>query len=127
GQPDQTMTLDAPTGYATQASCFVPSHSAVDEPTNKPQADGITTKVPAQLLERRTDATVYCSCRCDGPDKNARYCKCPSGYSCTKLIEELGIPGRAQLAGSYCIKEGTAFQPPGPTAECESFSHKCDN
>jgi hypothetical protein len=70
---------------------------------------------------------VYCSCRCDGPDKNARYCKCPSGYSCTDLIKDLGITlaGRTQLAGSYCIKEGTAFAPPGPTTSDEcSFDFK---
>ena len=56
---------------------------------------------------------MYCSCRCanaDGStDDGARYCECPDGYSCTKLVENIGL-GREQLAGSYCIKEGSVLR-----------------
>lgn len=114
GQIDETDPAKA---------CYVPGHDG-SQPTD--QSDfRIKQKVNAQLIARQADSTVYCSCRCDGPDKNARYCKCPSGYSCTRLIDELGIPGRSQLAGSYCIKEGTQFAPPPPTIECNSTTKDC--
>src|SRR4051794_23195422 len=65
----------------------------------------ITEQVSPQLVKRQADAAVYCSCRCDGPDKSARYCKCPSGYACEHLVDELSIPGaKGQLAGSYCVR-----------------------
>jgi hypothetical protein len=71
--------------------------------------DAITVPVAPQLLDRTAQDTVYCSCRCKGPDPNANYCECPSGYECSELVKELGLPGRAQLAGSYCIKQGTEY------------------
>jgi hypothetical protein len=64
--------------------------------------------VDAQYKARRADDAVYCSCRCDGPDKNARYCQCPSGYSCSRLVDNIGL-GQGQLAGSYCVRKGTAY------------------
>jgi hypothetical protein len=71
--------------------------------------DAINVPVAPQLLDRTAQDTVYCSCRCKGPDPNANYCECPSGYECSELVKELGLPGRAQLAGSYCIKQGTEY------------------
>jgi len=70
----------------------------------------ITVAVDAQLVNRQADKAVYCSCRCDGEDKNARYCKCPSGYACTKLQDNYNL-GAAQLAGSYCVRDGTGYDP----------------
>ena len=35
----------------------------------------ISVVVDPQLKNRQADRAVYCSCRCDGEDKNARYCK----------------------------------------------------
>jgi hypothetical protein len=81
----------------------------VDCTGNAGNIDAITVPVAAQLLDRTAQDTVYCSCRCKGPDTNANYCECPSGYECSELVKELGLPGRAQLAGSYCIKQGTAY------------------
>jgi hypothetical protein len=75
--------------------------------------DEITVPVESQRIERNAQDTVYCSCRCKGPDTTARYCECPSGYECSELVRELGI-GAAQLAGSYCIKSGTAYNPQNP-------------
>lgn len=68
----------------------------------------VTVKVPPQLVERRADDAVYCSCRCAGPDPTARYCECPSGFSCSDVVPELGR-GRAQLPGRYCIRAGSAY------------------
>lgn len=70
----------------------------------------ITSAVDAQLKNRQADKAVYCSCRCDGEDKNARYCKCPSGYACTNLVDAYPFGG-AQLAGSYCVRDGTGYDP----------------
>lgn len=71
----------------------------------------VTVPVQPQLLARRAEDSVYCSCRCDGPDKNANYCECPSGFVCEELITDLGL-GREQLVGSYCVRSGTEVDNP---------------
>jgi hypothetical protein len=87
---------------AATGNCFIPgSDHAV-------AANVIQQSVTPQLNDRTADKAVYCSCRCDGEDKNARYCKCPSGYACSHLIDQLPLPG-AQLAGSYCVRDGTGY------------------
>ncbi len=99
-------------------------------------SDPVTVRVPPQLVRRTAAASpprhpeyakdaVYCSCRCDGPDPNARYCRCPSGFHCEKLIEDLGF-GSAELAGSYCVEDGTE----GVTMtalECNAALASCGN
>ncbi|HVY30914.1 MAG TPA: hypothetical protein VHB79_30350 [Polyangiaceae bacterium] len=70
--------------------------------------EAVTVAVPAQLAQRRADDSVYCSCRCAGPDATARYCECPNGFSCTKVVPELSL-GQAQLPGSYCIRAGSEY------------------
>jgi hypothetical protein len=106
GQDSQVDAEGKPltTGFAPK--CSIPG----TRPSNDPNSlDNIRVKVPAQLTERQTDKAVYCSCRCDGPDKNARYCECPEGFQCTKLVDELKIKGGGQLAGSYCIRNNTEY------------------
>jgi hypothetical protein len=95
-------------------TCHVPGDK------NKP----ITVTVVPQLLNRQADKAVYCSCRCDGKDKNARYCKCPSGYACTHLVDELALGG-AQLAGSYCVRDGTAYKEGQSPVECDPVTQSC--
>jgi hypothetical protein len=85
----------------SQASCHVPGDKS------KP----ILVNVDPQLQDRQADKAVYCSCRCDGEDKNARYCSCPSGYACTHLVDDLHLVGGSQLAGSYCVRDGTTYDP----------------
>jgi hypothetical protein len=92
GQPDPEVNADPP-----QGRCYVPSSS-----------DLVERPVAAQLMERRAEATVYCSCRCEGPDAKANYCECPSGYTCAPLVPDLGL-GQAQLVGKYCLKNNTEF------------------
>jgi hypothetical protein len=43
---------------------------------------------------------VHCSCRCDGPDRNAEYCECPDGLTCTPVLEQ----GARSIVGSYCVR-----------------------
>ena len=111
----------APLGPTDPARCRVPgtngTHCIAGTSDGTPvecgggsvNIDEIKVPVAPQLLERNAQDTVYCSCRCKGPDPNANYCECPSGYECAELVKELGLPGRAQLAGSYCIKQGTVY------------------
>ena len=82
----------------------------------------ITVQVNPQLVKRTADQAVYCSCRCDGEDKNARYCKCPSGYACDHLVDDLHLGG-GQLAGSYCIRDGTQYSTTAPTTECSPVGY----
>lgn len=91
-----------------------------------PGSDEQAVKVPVepQLLARRAEDTVYCSCRCDGPDKSARYCTCPSGFSCLPLVPELGL-GQAQLVGSYCLKDGTRYDGTATSASCSLAKGNC--
>lgn len=86
----------------------------------------VTVPVRAQLQERRPDDAVYCSCRCDGPQANAPYCDCPDGFSCRELISDIGL-GNRQLAGSYCVRNGTEVTDSAaiPIAECDLSSMSC--
>jgi hypothetical protein len=91
---------------APDDQCWVPGTHPGSGEQNR-----IQVAVPGQLVDRPPEKAVYCSCRCDGPDKNVRYCECPSGYLCQKLVTDYGFAG-GQLAGSYCIKDGTAVADP---------------
>lgn len=99
GNKESDINRERPIPEDGMEGCFVPDNSSIQ----------IEVPVDPQLTVRRAEDAVYCSCRCDGPDANARYCECPSGYSCTRLVENLDL-GAAQLAGSYCIREGTDYE-----------------
>jgi len=79
--------------------------------------------VNAQQRNRTADKAVYCSCRCDGDDKNARYCKCPSGYACLHLSDDIGV-GDSNLFGSYCVRDGTQYVTKGQdTTACAPLGY----
>lgn len=88
--------------------CRIPGTTGADP------SDTIDTEVKPQLAKRQTDKAVYCSCRCKNAqgntDDGARYCDCPSGFSCEKLLDDLGL-GSSQLAGYYCIRDNTKYDP----------------
>lgn len=117
GQPSQ---LDSATNKPLAAGqynpkCSIPGTLASTDPTS---ADNINVEVKPQLVERQTDKAVYCSCRCDGPDKNARYCECPEGFQCEPIVQNLKITsGSGQLAGSYCIRSGSKYDPTASTVD----------
>lgn len=95
--------------------CRIPGTTGVNP------VDQIIVPVNPQLTKRRADDSVYCSCRCanaqGGKDDGARYCDCPSGFTCEKLLDDLGL-GSSQLAGSYCIKDGTKYDPTDTGLSC---------
>jgi hypothetical protein len=99
----QTMAdLDLP-GTAP-GRCRIP-YTAGDSPT-----DQVIVPVAAWNTRRPADQAVYCTCRCAGPEPDARYCTCPHGYSCEPVVPAVGLASH-QLEGSYCIKTGTGFEP----------------
>jgi hypothetical protein len=106
GQTAAQANPAEPGGY--NPVCSIPGTKASTDVNSK---DNINVEVPPQLVDRQTDQAVYCSCRCDGPDKNARYCECPEGFQCEPLVDNLKIPGSegTQLAGSYCIRNGSKY------------------
>jgi hypothetical protein len=91
-------------------------------PCEVPQFGGaVTVPVEPQLTARSPEVAVYCSCRCDGADPNARYCECPSGFECTEIISSRSNQDteQAQLAGSYCVRSGSNVETVDiPPAEC---------
>jgi hypothetical protein len=111
---DGTTCVALPEGNVADCNPLDPT------PANAFNVDMITAPVEPQLIFRNAADTVYCSCRCEGPDPNARYCECPSGFECQELVREIGVPGRGQLVGSYCIKPGTVYDPthPPPGDQC---------
>jgi hypothetical protein len=118
------------------ARCRIPGTSGATED------DAISVPVSPQYYQRSAKASpertgqgpvedsVYCSCRCanakGSTDDGARYCECPSGFTCRKLIDDLGL-GSAQLAGSYCIRNGTDWGLEDRTAPCSATIANCGN
>jgi hypothetical protein len=86
--------------------------------------DPVWTPVRPQDAYRRSTDAVYCSCRCAGPGPGP-FCPCPQGYSCTPLVDDIGLPASSAIAGSYCIKEGTEYRNfPGP--DCNRSLLNCE-
>ena len=46
---------------------------------------------------------VYCTCRCDSGNARFASCTCPSGYTCTPVLEQ----GSEGVRGSYCVLSNT--------------------
>jgi hypothetical protein len=72
---------------------------------------------------RGAQKSVYCSCRCDvaeGQEKDPdfNFCECPTGFSCTEIRPDVGL-GDAQIAGKYCIQEGTEYNEVQDPFECK--------
>ena len=75
------------------------------------QCTGTDNGPPARDAEN----AVYCSCRCgvaegapEEPDFD--FCTCPGGFECSEIQPYSGL-GDTTVAGKYCIKAGTAYDP----------------
>ncbi len=85
-----------------------------------------------QCNDRNADKTVYCSCRCANVQGNtndgAVYCKCPDGFTCTQLVSAIPLQDTG-LAGAYCIKQGTQYDPNSGSCSnpCDSTAGNCGN
>ncbi|MGH7285980.1 MAG: hypothetical protein ACRELY_31050 [Polyangiaceae bacterium] len=115
-------------GDANKTGCYVPNDS--NTPITGDPSLGAKNIVNPQIVGRTADKTVYCSCRCanaDGKtDDGANYCDCPDGFSCTHLVDSIGV-GNEGLTGSFCIKQGSAYDKsnPGNTATCDPTIAQC--
>jgi hypothetical protein len=95
----------APPERDDASRCYIPG-------TNDP----VAVPVCGWCENRPPEKAVYCSCRCGPPsegateaDDNFNFCECPEGYSCQEIRKNIGL-GDAQIAGAYCVKEGTVFE-----------------
>ena len=101
--------------------------AVLPHPRDQRPKQRIKVEVKKQLTRRRPNDAVYCSCRCNGPDANARYCKCPTGFQCTSLLDPIDRLGSKELAGSYCIKEGTEYtKQTNVGSECQATPNQQD-
>lgn len=95
--------------------------------TGQAADEQVSVAVDAWDVDRPAPDSVYCSCRCAGPDKDARYCTCPTGFSCKELLPNYHL-GIEQAVGSYCVRRGTEFSPvdnDGPTCADQPDSPGC--
>jgi hypothetical protein len=94
-------------------------------------ADVVNTSVLPQCTTRQAKDTVYCSCRCDGPDPNAKYCECGAGFTCKKFDElDVGVAaakGSGNLRGSYCVKEQDSKSADYSTGDCPNAVGSADS
>jgi hypothetical protein len=95
----------APTNRNDDTNCYIPG---TDDPVSVPVCGWCSKRPP--------ENAVYCSCRCGSPsegateaDANFNFCECPEGFSCQEIRKNIGL-GDAQIAGAYCVKEGTVFK-----------------
>ncbi|HWL89125.1 MAG TPA: hypothetical protein VNO21_25155 [Polyangiaceae bacterium] len=121
---------NAPPG---EGACTIPGtakDSGTSEVTGGSQPDLGQTVVP-QCVDRQADEAVYCSCRCanaDGKtDDGANYCSCPDGFSCDQLVPSLGAVSSQQLAGGYCVKANTRYDPLNACGATCDATNKCNS
>jgi hypothetical protein len=80
-----------------ELSCLVPG-------TSMP----VLVPVEPQDSTRSGDVAATCSCRCAGPGPGP-FCSCASGTECIPVVDNLGLPGSTEVAGSYCIVPGAKW------------------
>ena len=134
GQDPNGVGLTDKNGKA-QPACTVPGTTTkITGETDPNQANARKKScVPSQCDKRKADNAVYCSCRCANgygkTDDGFKYCTCPDGFFCpsTPLIAANGL-GNEGLAGSYCIKNNTEFDPAGDACGDKLGSNdRCDD
>ncbi len=103
-----------------------PARCRVTDAMGKVTDQPVTVEVLPQLVDRRADKTVYCSCACSGTDPNRTYCTCPSGMQCEQLSYALpespfmgycvrldSLYARASVSTLACSRTST-----DPTTDC---------
>lgn len=80
--------------------------------------------VPPQLKARRPKQAVYCSYRCKAPQPNAPVQECPEGFECREMLADVGL-GDRQLAGSYCVRNGTYVDDPAKINTTPCTGNEC--
>jgi hypothetical protein len=89
--------------YHFQGRVSCPDGQADAEGTcQTPSGLDVLVPVEAQSSERPAEDHVMCTCRCDGPEGSGPFCGCPTGFTCAKALDDLGLGGD-DVAGSYCV------------------------
>jgi hypothetical protein len=60
----------------------------------------------ACATQDKVDERVYCTCRCDAGNTRFASCSCPTGYTCTPVLEQ----GSEGVRGSYCVLNSTVSE-----------------
>ena len=102
--------VTCPYGQVDPAMDSRPDYQKCHVPGTVGQENVIKVPVNKQYSNRTPSNSVYCSCRCAGIDPEGRYCKCPTGFQCAHLLDYVVRLGARELAGSYCVKDGTEFE-----------------
>lgn len=84
-----------------------PGRCRVTDVTGKMTTDPVTVEVPPQLLDRRAERSVYCSCACSGTEPGHEYCSCPSEMAC----EQLSARGPRMTVTGICVRHDSAYDP----------------
>ena len=114
-----------------QGRVTCPYGQTVPEGSDTCHVPGTDTRVVGpvapQLVDRRADLAVTCTCRCDGPGEGP-FCSCPSGTECREVLSSLGLPGEEAYVGSYCIPEGAMYDATNPLSPeaCLSSAQNCE-
>ena len=125
GSPQCSSGLCLANHFAGRVTCPYGQVESGQECLVPGSGDPVQAAVQPQDSTRRSTDAVYCSCRCAGPGPGP-FCSCPQGYSCTPLVDDIGLAAGSAIAGSYCIKEGTAFDPRRATIPCDRSLLNCE-
>jgi hypothetical protein len=130
GSPDCESNTCLVNHFQGRASCpygQTSEQAASDRACFRPGPDGqVTVPVEPQLEARRAEDNVICSCRCNGPDRSASYCDCPSDMECAPLVPYGIAPNSGAYVGGYCIKKGTRYDPEDPNINlCNLADRNC--
>lgn len=84
-----------------------PARCRVTDATGKMTTAPVTVEVPPQLLDRRPEDSVYCTCACSGTEPDREYCSCPSDMVC----EQLNAVGPRMAVTGICVRRDAPYDP----------------
>jgi len=100
GFDDREAYIESSSVQCETRVCLV--YKLAGDPREGCRATDGTSCASPQDIEKK----VYCTCRCDADGTGADECRCPSGYSCTEVLDR-GDPG---VRGGYCVRNETVLR-----------------
>ena len=124
GSPDCDRGLCLTNHFQGRASC--PYGQTTEEASTNPRCflpgsdSPVTVPVDAQLVQRRAELAMTCSCRCGGSGDGPN-CSCPSGTRC------VDVTGLGSAGSHYCIPSRSEYDPldPPSATRCDSVREDC--
>lgn len=122
--PDCDLRLCLTNHFQGRASC--PYGQTTEEASTDPRCflpgsdSPVTVPVDAQLVERRAELAMTCSCRCGGAGDGPT-CSCPSGTRCAD------VTGLGSAGSHFCIPSRSQYDPLHPPSAmvCDSVREDC--